>query len=63
MNFQILIKIAALIQDINLSSSETNHFLVICLKVCFRKMCIKRKVSFYASSYCKFYNKINARVP
>ena len=26
MNFQILIKIAALIQDINLSSSETNHF-------------------------------------
>lgn len=25
-NFQILIKIAALIQDINLSSSETNHF-------------------------------------
>ena len=26
MNFQILIKITALIQDINLSSSETNHF-------------------------------------
>lgn len=26
MNFQILIEIAALIQDINLSSSETNHF-------------------------------------
>ncbi|MBO7477745.1 MAG: N-6 DNA methylase [Salinivirgaceae bacterium] len=26
MNFQILIKIAALIQDINLSNSETNHF-------------------------------------
>lgn len=26
MNFQILIKIAALIQDINLSSSEANHF-------------------------------------
>ncbi len=26
MNFQILIKISALIQDINLSSSETNHF-------------------------------------
>lgn len=26
MNFQILIKIAALIQDIDLSSSETNHF-------------------------------------
>lgn len=26
MNFQILIKIAALIQDINLSCSETNHF-------------------------------------
>ena len=26
LNFQILIKIAALIQDINLSSSETNHF-------------------------------------
>lgn len=26
MNFQILIKIAALIQDINLSHSETNHF-------------------------------------
>ena len=26
MNFQVLIKIVALIQDINLSSSETNHF-------------------------------------
>ncbi|MBP5391885.1 MAG: N-6 DNA methylase [Bacteroidales bacterium] len=26
MNFQILIKIASLIQDINLSNSETNHF-------------------------------------
>jgi len=26
MNFQILIKIAALIQDINMTSSETNHF-------------------------------------
>lgn len=26
MNFQILIKIAALIQDINLTSSDTNHF-------------------------------------
>lgn len=26
MNFQILIKMAALIQDINLSNSETNHF-------------------------------------
>lgn len=26
LNFQILIKMAALIQDINLSSSETNHF-------------------------------------
>ena len=26
LNFQILIKIAALIQDINLSNSETNHF-------------------------------------
>ena len=26
LNFQILIKIAALIQDINLSTSETNHF-------------------------------------
>ena len=26
MNFQILIEVAALIQDINLSSSETNHF-------------------------------------
>ncbi len=26
LNFQILIKITALIQDINLSNSETNHF-------------------------------------